>query len=290
MGFCRTNLFKRLESSGETFQQSIERHVLWDHVFLHAIENNRPLPLDTQDWGLLDSGNYDEDVEDITANAELFEQNDEELQKRQGPLHFRAVTDFKTRAAEVYETYATQLKNRFKWLRSDLFVKTLAKDLAEDALSLINLLLGCGINPKKDAKVEALHELLTKRHPKEKVLVFTQFADTARYIEYQLRTRSIEKLAKVTGEDEDPTGYASRFSPESNAKRDRIQPGDELRVLIATDVLSEGQNLQDCPITSISTCLGPLSAWCSTPAGWTISGRNPKGFSAIPLPAKGLKT
>ncbi len=66
-------------------------------------------------------------VDDITAIAELFERNDEELQKRQGPLHFRAVTDFKTRAAEVYETYATQLKNRFKWLRSDLFVKTFAK-------------------------------------------------------------------------------------------------------------------------------------------------------------------
>ncbi|MEW6187286.1 MAG: helicase-related protein [Thermodesulfobacteriota bacterium] len=249
MGFCRTNLFKRLESSGEAFQQSIERHVLRNHVFLHAIENNLPLPLGTQDSGLLDSGNYDEDVDDITANAELFEQNDEEFQKRQGPLHLRAVEDFKTRAAEVYETYATQLKNRFKWLRSDLFVKSLAKDLDEDALSLINLLLRCGDwDPKKDAKVEALYELLTKRHPKEKVLVFTQFADTARYLEYHLRTRSVEKMAKVTGEDEDPTGYAWRFSPESNAKRDRIQPGDELRVLIATDVLSEGQNLQDCPI------------------------------------------
>ena len=44
MGFCRTNLFKRLESSGDAFQQSIERHILRNHVFLHAIENGLPLP------------------------------------------------------------------------------------------------------------------------------------------------------------------------------------------------------------------------------------------------------
>ena len=62
MGFCRTNLFKRLESSGEAFQQSLERHVLRNYVFLHAIENNLPLPLGTQDAGLLDTANYDEDI------------------------------------------------------------------------------------------------------------------------------------------------------------------------------------------------------------------------------------
>ena len=36
MGFCRTNLFKRLESSGDAFLQSIERHMLRNYVFLHA--------------------------------------------------------------------------------------------------------------------------------------------------------------------------------------------------------------------------------------------------------------
>ncbi len=249
MGFCRTNLFKRLESSGDAFQQSIERHILRNHVFLHAIENGRPLPLGTQDSGLLDTGNYDEDVDDINANAELFEENDEETKKSKGPLHLRTNEDFKARAAEVYETYATQLKNRFRWLRSDLFVKSLAKDLAADAASLLDLLLCCGEwDPKRDAKLEALHKLLTGSHPKEKVLVFTQFADTARYLEFQLRTRSVGELAEVTGEAEDPTHFAWRFSPESNNKRGRIRPEEELRVLIATDVLSEGQNLQDCAI------------------------------------------
>ncbi|MBA7690780.1 ATP-dependent RNA helicase DbpA [subsurface metagenome] len=52
----------------------------------------------------------------------------------------------------------------------------------------------------------------------------------------------------VTGDSPDPTGMAWRFSPISNKKQDQIESSDELRVLIATDVLSEGQNLQDCSI------------------------------------------
>ena len=51
MGFCRTNLFKRLESSGQAFLQSIKRHILRNYIFLHAIENDQPLPIGTQDPG-----------------------------------------------------------------------------------------------------------------------------------------------------------------------------------------------------------------------------------------------
>ncbi|MBI4469787.1 MAG: SWF/SNF helicase family protein, partial [Acidobacteria bacterium] len=61
----------------------------------------------------------------------------------------------------------------------------------------------------------------------------------------QLRARGVQELAGVTGDDDDPTSFAWRFSPESNKKRDRVPPDRELRVLLATDVLSEGQNLQD---------------------------------------------
>ena len=55
MGFCRTNLFKRLESSGHAFMLSVERHILRNFICLHAIENGLPLPIGTQDTGLLDS-------------------------------------------------------------------------------------------------------------------------------------------------------------------------------------------------------------------------------------------
>lgn len=246
MGFCRTNLFKRLESSGAAFQQSIERHILRNYVFLHAIEGGLPLPLGTQDAGLLDTGNYDEDVDDEAAGAELFEGDNGEAQKPPRSARLRTPDDFKKRADEVYETYSKQFKSRFKWLRPDLFVKTLAKDLADDAASLLAVLARNGDwNPDKDAKLEALHDLLIKRHPSEKVIVFTQFADTVRYLEAQLLARNVDRLAGVTGETEDPTSFAWRFSPVSNNKRDRVSADMDLRVLLATDVLSEGQNLQD---------------------------------------------
>src|SRR5439155_363603 len=114
----------------------------------------------------------------------------------------------------------------------------------DDAASLLGVLKRCGNwDPAKDTKLEALHALLTRQHPKEKIIVFTQFADTVRYLETQLRARGLKRLAGVTGEVENPTGFAWRFSPVSNNKSDRVSANDELRVLIATDVLSEGQNL-----------------------------------------------
>src|SRR5450631_1607720 len=63
MGFCRTNLFKRLESGGSAFLQSISRHVLRNYVFLYAIENGLELPIGTQSAELLDTQSNDEDDE-----------------------------------------------------------------------------------------------------------------------------------------------------------------------------------------------------------------------------------
>ena len=87
MGFCRTNLFKRLESSGEAFQKSLERHVLRNYIFLHAIDNDLPLPLGTQDAGLLDTTNYDEDIDDQSADAELFSEGEDEKTQDAVPLN-----------------------------------------------------------------------------------------------------------------------------------------------------------------------------------------------------------
>jgi hypothetical protein len=249
MGFCRTNLFKRLESSGHAFQQSVERHILRNYVYLHAIEKGLPLPIGTQDAGLLDAGNYDEDFDDEDASAELLDDDDTEGKAPKPPRTLRSMADFKARAAEVYEHYSTQFASRFGWLRTDFFVRSLAKDLSADATSLIDALTRCGDwNPEGDAKLNALFALLTKNHSNEKMLIFTQFADTVRYLETQLRARGLKRVAGVTGNSEDPTSYAWRFSPDSNKKRETITPQDELRVLIATDVLSEGQNLQDASI------------------------------------------
>jgi superfamily II DNA or RNA helicase len=254
MGFCRTNLFKRLESSGQAFLQSIERHILRNYVFLHAIESGQPLPIGTQGAELLDARVYDEDADAASATTDLFDddENSGDENGTVGAQHaapLQTENDFKRRAAEIYAEYTTQYKRRFKWLRSTLFVKTLEKDLRGDASALLKVLQKCGDwDPSQDAKLDTLLDLLTKRHRNEKVIVFTQFADTVRYLETQLK--NIARLTGVTGGSPDPTALAWRFSPESNDKRDRIAPQDELRVLIATDVLSEGQNLQDCSIVA----------------------------------------
>ncbi len=73
MGFCRTNLFKRLESNGAVFLQSLERHILRNYIVLHAIEHNLPIPIGTQDAGLLSPDFNDEDSEALSANFLLLE-------------------------------------------------------------------------------------------------------------------------------------------------------------------------------------------------------------------------
>ncbi len=250
MGFCRTNLFKRLESGGQAFLESVERHLLRNFVFLHALEERKPLPIGPQDVGLLDSSLYDEDVDSGAITESLFEDEEENGPGEDGTVSaLRTEEDFRRRAAQVYAEYATLYRNRFKWLRPGLFVSELAKDLRADADSLLKVLGECGgWDPARDTKLEALLDLLARVHPQERVIVFTQFADTVRYLERELRARGVEGLAGVHGDSPDPTGLAWRFSPVSNNKRAQIPPEEELRVLIATDVLSEGQNLQDCSI------------------------------------------
>ena len=245
MGFCRTNLFKRLESSGAAFLQSVERHVLRNYVFLHAIKNGLPLPLGTQDAEMLDSRFTDEDADQ--AKGALFDPDDDEQQESLEETG-RAWTaaDFEARAAQIYAEYQGRYSRRFKWLRADLFKNSLESELQSDADALKAILTDYGAwDPAKDAKLDALHSLLTKTLPDRKVLVFSQFADTVDYLEAQLKKGGVTDIAGVTGNSADPTQLAWRFSPGSNQRPGQGKPERELRVLVATDVLSEGQNLQD---------------------------------------------
>lgn len=250
MGFCRTNLFKRLESSGQAFLQSIERHILRNYIFLHAIRENLPLPLGTQDVEMLDPRFTDEDPETTKVFGPLFDDEGDSDEPESGTMDpSLSEQDFQNRAAQIYEEYSRQYRSRFKWLAPGLFVKSLEKDLRSDGQALLNILHLCGKwEPDKDAKLHALVALLAEKHQDEKVIVFTQFADTVRYLEDHLKKKGIARMAGVTGGSPNPTALAWRFSPESNNKRQVIKPEDELQVLIATDVLSEGQNLQDCAV------------------------------------------
>ena len=239
MGFCRTNLFKRLESSGYSFLQSIDRHILRNQIYLYAIENELDLPVGVLDAGLLDLGRVDEDADGIEGDQEdlldgLVEAVTEE----------DAVPDTLARAKAVYEQYAGQYKKRFKWIRPSLFKKKLAEDLAQDTQTLTELLNAQGPwDPTKDHKLQAFLRLVKQTHGKDKVLLFTQFADTARYLAVQARAAGVTHVEVATGASVDPYALACRFSPKSNNKT--VSKADEVRVLICTDVLSEGQNLQD---------------------------------------------
>jgi len=251
MGFCRTGLFKRLESSGQAFLQSLERHVLRNFVFLHAIENGLELPIGTQDAVYLDERLFDDDVDAVAGTTDLFDDDDNQdaATPTTAPTPLRTEQDIKRRAAEVYDEYRKHYARRFRWLRASLFDAELAKDLKSDAQSLINLLDKAGVwDADRDAKLMALVALLTKKHAGEKVLIFTQYADTVQYLVAELKRRGVTAIAGVTGNASDPTALAWRFSPVSNHKREQVAPADELRILVATDVLSEGQNLQDCAV------------------------------------------
>ena len=248
MGFCRTNLFKRLESSGWAFLQSVERHVLRNYVFLHALKNGLQLPLGTQDAEMLDSRFTDEDAEQ--AKGSLFDPEDDE-QEEEGQETGGAWTaaSFEARATAIYAEYKGRYGRRFKWLRSDLFLSSLESELQADCNALLDLLQTYGAwDPHQDAKLDALHTLLTETFPERKVLVFSQFADTVLYLEAQLKRRGVQALSGVTGSSDDPTQLAWQFSPNSNQRPGRDKPAQELRILVATDVLSEGQNLQDCHV------------------------------------------
>ena len=243
IGFCRTNLFKRLESSGHSFLLSVRRHILRNFIFLHALENGLPLPVGTQDSSLFDTRTDDHDSDSVLFGG------DEQPPKEPTEITAKSLADFARAGAGGYALLEAEHGSNFEWLRPDLFVEDMATHLRQDAERLFSILeLAREWDPAKDEKLAELHKLLTKRHPNEKVLLFSQFADTIDYLNDQLKVRGLKKFAAVTGDTEDPSDFARRFSPVSNNARDKVSASDELRVLVATDVLSEGQNLQDAAI------------------------------------------
>ena len=107
--------------------------------------------------------------------------------------------------------------------------------------------------PKQDDKIQQLITLLkSKELLGRKVLIFTEFADTARYLKRQLNDAGIKGVAQV---DSATKGKRSeiirRFAPYYNGSSLAALTAEglsEIKVLISTDVLSEGLNLQDASL------------------------------------------
>ncbi len=232
MGFCRTNLFKRLESSGAVFLQSLDRHIMRNAIVLYAIDHGLPIPLGSQLADLLGADS------DLDAESDAVQLG---LDAGEMP---HALTQ--QRAAELYAYYAGTLKSRFRWIAPTLFKPKLKADLRADVAALQAILDQHGRwNPAQDGKLAELIRLVQALQGK-KLLIFTQFADTVDYLVQQLRAAGIVRVAGVTGQSDDPTELVQRFSPISNGVTNPVLLANPIDILVATDLLSEGQNLQDC--------------------------------------------
>lgn len=111
------------------------------------------------------------------------------------------------------------------------------------------------ISPAQDAKLEGLKHLLSGPLQGQKVLVFTYYKDTARYLygeltgdEDFLSAAGRPHLRRIDSGNspKDRSGIIAAFAPVANQRPDLIGSEQEIDLLISTDVLSEGQNLQDC--------------------------------------------
>lgn len=234
-GFVRTNFYKRLSSAGHSFQLSLIRHLRRNGLFIYALTHGLDLPAGTLDPAAL--GDDDTDLDSFPdspngdAEAEFFN-------------------------AEVdYVSLQDQDPRGLRWINPALFTPELLAALEDDSAMIRQLLDWYGDwSYDQDSKLKKLVEVLTTTHRDEKVLIFTEYKDTAKYLAQGLSYLGVSQVEAATGETKDPTAIARRFSPKSNSRTagtdtdHNAQSHDEIRVLVATDVLSEGQNLQDSHI------------------------------------------
>ncbi len=232
-GFTRVSMFKRLSSSGPAFIATLRRHRLRNLVAAYALDNSLSVPIGSVDNALW-AAEVDKDPEDSgedDSGTALFDSD-------------------RDTAASAYDTLQAKNPRTIRWAPHRMFRDDLAEDLQHDAEVITEMLDRFGVwDAERDGKVTALENLLTDRYPDNKVLIFTEAADTAHYVWEELLRRGVEAVGVVTGDSENPTALAQRFSPRPNSViTDGSRVTDELRVLVSTDVLSEGQNLQDAHI------------------------------------------
>ena len=235
MGFCKSTFFKRIDSSGFSFLITLFRHILRNAVYIYAIDNKLKLPIS-------DENTFPENFIDDADINDIFTNDDENDEYSSGDNLIKVPNDMRIYIDKAKEYYNGLIgKNNVQWIDSKYFKRTLKQQLKKDCEQLIAMINLCDAwNPQTDQKLNELENLLSDKH---KVVVFTQYSDTANYVYYQLKKRGFKHIEKVTGSTKNPTDVVDRFSPISN-KAD-VSTENELRVLIATDVLSEGQNLQD---------------------------------------------
>ena len=223
------NILKRLESSAHSFKLTLTR--------IHDLITKTIAAIDHfEQYGSADLNMYE-------ASENDFDMDDDN-------------TDFFT------------VGNKVKIDLADMDYKTWRDELRRDAETLeLLILMVSDITPEHDTKLQTLYALLDAKmeHPinegNKKVLIFSAFSDTAEYLydnvsafmkqKYGLDTAmitgSVEGRTTVRGLKATLNNVLTCFSPISKNK-DLLMPNNpaEIDILIATDCISEGQNLQDC--------------------------------------------
>lgn len=219
-GIFRTIFLKRMESSVRAISISLNTYREKLKLFDEGLKRNKIVGMDD-----IEALRTALELEDEDGLLELMENGEEEKQ-----IVLDEVDDKK------YNLDALKLDIQREFELIDIISKQLQ------------------YFEEKDTKLTALVELLRKidkdKPAGDKVLVFSYFADTINYLEEKLKGSVVsEKEAGFvsTKNRQDADDYASRFSPRS--KIYSFKEGEtELKYLFSTDVLSEGQNLQDCGI------------------------------------------
>ena len=232
-GFVRTGLFKRLSSCGNSFVISLQRHLARNDMWLYAIENKLPIPVGSVLESMLEAPEGDLSTMEEDLDPDLSS----ELSSG--------------RAAADYDILKVKNPTSIEWVHPELFKPNLREDLVADSSELKSLLASFGrVTSKNDSKLIALVKTINEKYKNRKILIFTEYADTAEYVAQALTDHGMKKVSPVTGNSGNPTELARRFSPKSNHKKsgEEVTSANEINILVATDVLSEGQNLQDAAI------------------------------------------
>jgi len=207
-GLMRVLLFKRLESSVYAFRKTIERLLKVHELSVQAL-----------DQGIVPAG---EDAQRVLYESDFAEETDLLAALRELPEQYN-VADFDVKRLREHITHDIELLKKM--------------------LALVK-----PISPAKDAKLQVLKELLSSEPlSKGKCLIFTQYADTAQYLFENLNPhQKRDDIDVIYSGDKSKARIVGRFAPKANPEY-RFRPGEsELFTVVATDVLAEGLNLQDC--------------------------------------------
>ncbi|MFC1932282.1 helicase-related protein [Chloroflexota bacterium] len=207
-GLIRVLLFKRFESSVYAFRETIRRLLITHERFLEALLQ-----------GIVPAGD--------AAQTILYEPNQAEEQDLIDALR-QASGRYK---AEHFDTIRLQ-ENVEHDIR-----------LLKKILKLVE-----PITPDRDDKLQTLKKWLEKMPLKEgKRLLFTQYADTARYLYENLNKDSKrDDIEVIYSGDKSKAKVVGRFAPKANPDYKFASGESEITTLLSTDVLAEGLNLQDC--------------------------------------------